>query len=126
MLNSFGGTLLGAISGSGLLWITTGLTPASLLNVPRWERMRKRSRTEPKDEFQAGVAVKRLTGDMPAEQPALPKLTKSVVSQLMAEMGRKGGKKGGKACAAKMTAEQRSEAASAAARARWEATRKAS
>jgi hypothetical protein len=89
--------------------------------------MRKRSRTEPEDEFQAGImAVNRLTGDTPNGQTELPRLTKSIVSQLMAQMGRKGGKKGGKARAANMTAEQRSEAASAAARARWEATRKAS
>jgi hypothetical protein len=82
--------------------------------------MRKRSRNEPEDEFQAGImAVNRLTGDMPAEKPELPKLTKSVVSQLMAQMGRKGGKIGGKRRAANMTEQQRSEAASLAARARW-------
>jgi hypothetical protein len=89
--------------------------------------MRKRSRNEPEDEFQAAImAVNRLTGDTPTEQPKVPNLTKAVVSQLMAQMGRKGGKKGGKARAANMTAEQRSEAARVAARARWEATRQAS
>jgi len=82
--------------------------------------MRKRSRKQPEDEFQAGImAVNRLTGEKPTEQPALPKLTKSVVSQLMAQMGRKGGKIGGKRRAANMTEQQRSEAASVAARARW-------
>ena len=82
--------------------------------------MRKRSRNEPEDEFQAGImAVNRLTPEKAAEKPELPKLTKSVVSQLMAQMGRKGGKIGGKRRAANMTEEQRSEAASAAARARW-------
>ena len=89
--------------------------------------MRKRSRNEPEDEFQAGImAVNRLTGETPAEPTKLPKLTKSVVSQLMAQMGRKGGKIGGKARAENMTAKERSEAASMAARARWEAKRKAS
>jgi hypothetical protein len=83
--------------------------------------MRKRSRNEPEDEFQAGImAVNMLTGDTPAEKAeTLPKLTKSVVSQLMAQMGRKGGKIGGKRRAANMTEQQRSEAASTAARARW-------
>ena len=65
------------------------------------------------------MAVNRLTGDKSAEKPELPKLTKSVVSQLMAQMGRKGGKIGGKRRAANMTEQQRSEAASIAARARW-------
>jgi hypothetical protein len=82
--------------------------------------MRKRSRKEPEDEFQAGImAVNKLTGDKPAEKPELPELTKTVVSQLMAQMGRKGGKIGGKRRAANMTEQQRSEAASTAARARW-------
>ena len=84
--------------------------------------MRKRSRNETEDEFQAGImAVNRLTGEKPNGQPKpeLPKLTKSVVSQLMAQMGRKGGKIGGKRRAANMTGQQRSEAASTAARARW-------
>ena len=89
--------------------------------------MQKRSRTAPEDEFQAGIlAVNRLTGDKPAEKQALPKLTKSVVSQLMAQMGRKGGKIGGKRRAANMTEKQRSEAASLAARARWANQDKAS
>ena len=89
--------------------------------------MQKRSRTAPEDEFQAGIlAVNRLTGDTSTEQQKLPKLTNSVVSQLMAQMGRKGGKRGGKARAANMTPQERSEAASVAARARWEAKRKAS
>ena len=82
--------------------------------------MQKRSRNAPQDEFQAGImAVNRLTGDLLAEKPQLPKLTKSVVSQLMAQMGRRGGKIGGKRRAANMTEEQRSAAASLAARARW-------
>ena len=67
------------------------------------------------------MAVNRLTGEKPNGQPKreLPKLTKSVVSQLMAQMGRKGGKIGGKRRAANMTDEQRSAAASMAAKARW-------
>jgi hypothetical protein len=80
--------------------------------------MQKRSRNVPEDEFQAGImAVNRLTGGR--AKPELPKLTKSVVSQLMAQMGRRGGKIGGKRRAANMTEEQRSAAASRAARARW-------
>lgn len=71
------------------------------------------------------MAVNRLTGNA-SELPQIPRLTKSVVSQLMAQMGRKGGKKGGKARAANMTPEERSKAAAMAARARWENRRQAS
>ena len=100
---------------------------ANRQNMPRWRCMQRRSRKEPEDEFQAGImAVNRLTGEQPQEKPQLPKLTKSVVSQLMAQMGRKGGKIGGKRRAANMTEEQRSEAASLAARARWASKAKAS
>jgi hypothetical protein len=89
--------------------------------------MQKRSRNAPEDEFQAGImAVNKLTGEKPHghAKPELPKLTKSVVSQLMAQMGRKGGKIGGRRRAANMTTEQRSAAASIAAKARWAAKEK--
>jgi hypothetical protein len=83
--------------------------------------MQKRIRRQPEDEVQAGImAVKASVGEGPVSSKAeLPRLTKSLVSRLMAQIGRKGGKVGGKKRAAGMTPAQRSEAASLAAKARW-------
>lgn len=49
-----------------------------------------------------------------------PKVTRSMVSQVMAAMGRKGGKIGGKRRLVTLTPERRSELATAAVRARWD------
>lgn len=54
------------------------------------------------------------------------KVSRSLVSQVMAEMGRKGGRKGGKTRMGQLTAEQRSQLALKAAQARWEKRKKQS
>ena len=81
--------------------------------------MPKRLRRKPEDEVQAGImAVRASVGEKSAKaQP--PKLTKSLISELMAQIGRKGGKIGGKRRAQRMTEKERSNAAAMAARARW-------
>jgi hypothetical protein len=93
--------------------LTDGNTACHAGNMP------KRIRKHPEDEVQAGITAVQASVSEKPKRDSPPKLTKSLVSQLMAQIGRKGGRVGGKRRAEHMTPEQRRESASRAARARW-------
>jgi len=68
------------------------------------------------------------TGQIPAPEPELPKLTQNAtptnISEYMAAIGRKGGQIGGKRRLKTMTKEQRRKIAAKAAKARWKKAKK--
>ena len=94
-----------------------------------WDAMTIGKGKRPRDPNQlAAWTVAVSTGQIPAPEPAPPKIAPSAtpanISEYMAAIGRKGGQIGGKRRLKTMTKSQRSRVAAKAAKARWKKARK--